>query len=315
MAPDDPTRGQQTRGQPARGQEEVPPPLPENPPPLPPEAAAPAKKPRRKPAQKNQQLYIAVFDDKLRRVPIGEGTLLIGRSRDVHLRVHDHLLSRKHCSLTRSGEELILTDLNSSNGTYVNGEKISTRSVVPDDIVEFGKTVLVIFDGEGWNRGEGMMNLRNPVKAQELVGRLREGGEGLEVLGEPLRTPDPGVRSRKGLSDEERAFLGWLEKAERRLLPDLVGEYLTHKLISLLVRRSPRVRGAFTSVLEAMMHPEFFSQFEDVDTMRAAIRELVHQELENLPKPNDLPEEPVDRGLLEPDDPIGTEEGDEDGSR
>ena len=52
------------------------------------------------PAESGRRIFLAVFDDKLRRIPVGEGTLLIGRSRDVHLRIHDHLLSRKHCALT-----------------------------------------------------------------------------------------------------------------------------------------------------------------------------------------------------------------------
>ncbi len=250
---------------------------------------------------KPRLIYIAVFDDKFRRIPVGEGTLLIGRSRDVHLRVHDHLLSRKHCALTRAADQVILSDLNSSNGTYVNGEKIWTRPLQIDDIIEFGKTVMVMFDGEGWNRGDGMMNLRNPVKAQELVQRLREGGIGLEVLGAPPQAPVGGVRAQKGLSPEERSFLVWLEKGERRLLPDLVGEYLTHKLISLLVRKSPRVRGAFTSVLEAMMRPEFFDRFSEVPEMRSAIRDLVRQELEELPAVTEDLDAPADRGLLEPE--------------
>ena len=168
----------------------------------------------------SRKLYLAIFDDTLRRVPIGEGTLILGRSRDVHLRIHDHLLSRKHCAITRSGETAILSDLNSSNGTYVNGEKIGTRTLQVDDIIEFGKTVLVMFDGEGWNRGDGLMNLRNPVKAQELVQRLREGGVGLDVLGEPAAPRDSGVRPQKGLTGDERAFLSWLEQGERQLLPD-----------------------------------------------------------------------------------------------
>ena len=267
------------------------------------------------PAKTGRQLYLAIFDDTLRRVPIGEGTLIIGRSRDVHLRIHDHLLSRKHCAITRSGNTAILSDLNSSNGTYVNGEKIGTQTLQVDDIIEFGKTVLVMFDGEGWNRGDGMMNLRNPVKAQELVQRLREGGVGLDVLGEPASPAKGGVRSQKGLTDDERAFLAWLEKGERQLLPDLVGEYLTHKLISLLVRRSSRVRGAFTAVLEGMMRPEFFQRFDDVPAMREAIRDLVRRELADLPVlPGDSElSPPVDRGLLEDSD-LPVIEGDSDDS-
>jgi len=267
------------------------------------------------PAEKERRLYVAVFDDKLRRIPVGEGTLLIGRSRDVHLRVHDDLLSRKHCALTRAGDQVILSDLNSSNGTYVNGERVGTRPLAIDDIIEFGKTVMVLFDGEGWHRGDGLLDLRNPVKAQELVQRLREGGVGLEVLGTPSPLPPPGVRTHKGLSDEERAFLLWLEKSERKHLPDLVGEYLTHKLISLLVRRSPRVRGAFTAVLETMMRPQFFQRFGDVRAMRSAIRDLVREELEDLPATPEESDPPADRGLLEPEAELAGEEGDSDAER
>ncbi len=266
-------------------------------------------------ASQSCQLYLAVFDDQLRRIPIEDGTLIIGRSRNSHLRIHDHLLSRKHCTLTRTGEHVLLSDLNSSNGSYVNGERVSTAQLTVDDIVEFGKTVMVIFDGEGWSRGDGMLNLRNPVKAQELVQRLREGGVGIEVQGSPPAPPDPGIRSQKGLTVDERNFLAWLEQGERNILPDLVGEYLNHKLISLLVRKSPRVRSAFTSVLESMMRPEFFKQVDDVSELRKVVRTLVEEELADLPRELLEAEALEDRGLLEPDpEPLSDEEGGSDAS-
>ncbi len=269
-------------------------------------------KPEEDPAS---QLYLAVFDDQLRRIPIEDGTLIIGRSRNSHLRIHDHLLSRKHCTLTRTGEQVLLSDLNSSNGSYVNGERVSTAQLSVDDIIEFGKTVMVIFDGEGWSRGDGMMNLRNPVKAQELVQRLREGAVGIEVMGSPPAAPDSGIRSQKGLTVDERNFLAWLEQGERNILPDLVGEYLNHKLISLLVRKSPRVRGAFTSVLESMMRPEFFKRFDTVSDMRKVVRNLIEEELADLPKESAEIDVLEDRGLLEPEpESLLGEEGEIDAS-
>lgn len=243
------------------------------------------------------QFHLAIFDDGLRSIELGEGTLLIGRSKRNQLTLQDTLLSRKHCSLTCRGETLTLVDLNSSNGTYVNGERIGSRELQIDDIVELGKTVLVVFDGASWTRGEGLVNLRNPVKAQELVQRLRDGGVP-KSNGPSASSAIDGIRGQKGLSEMEKGFLKWLERGENRLLPGLVADYLTHKLVSLLVRNSTNVRAAFTTVLEDMMRPEFFQEFGEVSDLRESIRQLVAQELDEL-RAEDCPPDPEDRGLLE----------------
>ncbi len=116
-------------------------------------------------AQATSRFYLGIFDDHLRGIPVHPGTILIGRSKSNHLQLHDHLLSRKHCSLNLVADHLTLVDLNSSNGTFVNGECIGTRELAVDDIVELGKTVMVVYDGNTWGQGRGMMNLRNPLKA------------------------------------------------------------------------------------------------------------------------------------------------------
>ena len=50
---------------------------------------------------------------------------VIGRNSEATLQVHDSAMSRLHCRLEYVGGKLILTDLNSSNGTFVNGQRIS----------------------------------------------------------------------------------------------------------------------------------------------------------------------------------------------
>lgn len=248
-------------------------------------------------------MHLAIFDDHLRSFPLTDGTLVVGRSKRNHLRLHDHLLSRKHCSLTLHNGRLTLVDLNSSNGTFVNGERVATRELAVDDLIELGKTIMVVFDGSSWRRGEGLLNLRNPMKAQELVHRLHDGSRVVRASQPPAAGgPRNGVRPRKGLDERERAFLRWLEGGESRLLPDLVTDYLTHKLVSLLVRNSLPIRSAFTTVLEEMMRPEFFQRFDDVAAMRRDIRALVHEELSDLrDDPPGVQLAGQDRGLLEPD--------------
>ncbi|MEE8143590.1 MAG: FHA domain-containing protein [Planctomycetota bacterium] len=251
------------------------------------------------PNEVSKSLYhLAIFDDHLRSVPLVSGTLLVGRSKTNHLQLNDDLLSRKHCSLTLNGERLTLVDLNSSNGTYVNGSRIGTQDLSIDDIVELGQSVLVIFDGRSWGRGEGLMNLRNPVKAQELVQILSNGGVALKRCRPIYPGPaEDGVRLQKGLTEKERAFLRWLERAENQLLPELVTDYLSHKLVSLLVRNSKPVRAAFTTVLEEMLKPEFVARFQDIHELRSAVRSQVAKELSEL---SGNPEVPAERDLLEP---------------
>ena len=50
---------------------------------------------------------------------------LVGRSRDASLKVPAALVSRKHCELYDEGGLLVVHDLGSSNGTFLNGERLS----------------------------------------------------------------------------------------------------------------------------------------------------------------------------------------------
>ena len=51
--------------------------------------------------------------------------VVIGRGTECDLMVHDAKASRRHCQLTRQGNAFLLTDLDSKNGTYVNGQRIT----------------------------------------------------------------------------------------------------------------------------------------------------------------------------------------------
>ena len=47
----------------------------------------------------------------------------VGRGVDNHLMLEDSAVSRKHCILKKKNDFYLLKDLNSSNGTWVNGER------------------------------------------------------------------------------------------------------------------------------------------------------------------------------------------------
>jgi pSer/pThr/pTyr-binding forkhead associated (FHA) protein len=67
-------------------------------------------------------------------------TTTVGRGEHNTLTIQDTTVSQTHCEILVWGEEVIVRDLNSTNGTYVNGERLQNqqRPVSPGQIVRFG---------------------------------------------------------------------------------------------------------------------------------------------------------------------------------
>lgn len=73
-------------------------------------------------------------------IPLNVRQFLIGREQDCHLRPNSDLVSRHHCVFTIDDFTVRVRDLGSTNGTYVNGERIQGQVVLkPGDNVVVGK--------------------------------------------------------------------------------------------------------------------------------------------------------------------------------
>jgi pSer/pThr/pTyr-binding forkhead associated (FHA) protein len=66
----------------------------------------------------------------------------IGRGPDNAIRIEDSTISHHHATIQLNGTEVILRDLNSTNGTRVNGQKITEAKLSHGDTVRFGKIEL-----------------------------------------------------------------------------------------------------------------------------------------------------------------------------
>jgi hypothetical protein len=69
---------------------------------------------------------------------VGDQPLIIGRSPDVAIVVNDTNVSRQHAEVWRTSEGVAIRDLQSTNGTYVNGHRVSAVSLSPRDDVTVG---------------------------------------------------------------------------------------------------------------------------------------------------------------------------------
>ena len=74
-------------------------------------------------------------------VPLGaDATVVIGRSRSCDLRLPSGDASRRHAEIVHTDQGFLLRDLASTNGTFVNGTRISEHVLCPGDCIEIGSS-------------------------------------------------------------------------------------------------------------------------------------------------------------------------------
>ena len=69
--------------------------------------------------------------------------ITIGREEGNVIQLNDERVSRFHAKIQLDHEQLVMTDLDSTNGTRVNGEDIQLRNLRFGDVIQIGRTVMV----------------------------------------------------------------------------------------------------------------------------------------------------------------------------
>ena len=92
----------------------------------------------------NVSLVMVKGDGSKKEAPITKLPVVIGRDEGVKFRIPTPAVSRKHCELLDDDGELVIKDLGSSNGTYVNGKRIKQTELSPGDLLAVGGIVFVV---------------------------------------------------------------------------------------------------------------------------------------------------------------------------
>jgi pSer/pThr/pTyr-binding forkhead associated (FHA) protein len=71
----------------------------------------------------------------------------VGRDSTNEIVINDAEISRRHARLTFQGGKYVLEDLGSTNGTFVNGQRLAgPRVLKPGEVVSFGEQIVMIFE-------------------------------------------------------------------------------------------------------------------------------------------------------------------------
>lgn len=92
---------------------------------------------------KGAVVWTPVLDTGGKRYPITRSRTIVGRGSEADITIDDTGISRKHVEIIWDGERAQLNDLGSTNGSKLNGERISKAPLPPDSVIDIGRTRIV----------------------------------------------------------------------------------------------------------------------------------------------------------------------------
>ncbi len=87
--------------------------------------------------------------------------MTIGRDSTNEIVINDAEVSRRHARLTFQGGKYVLEDLGSTNGTFVNGQRLAgPRVLKPGEVISFGEQIVLVFEAVNLDPGATMVSPR-----------------------------------------------------------------------------------------------------------------------------------------------------------
>jgi pSer/pThr/pTyr-binding forkhead associated (FHA) protein len=105
--------------------------------------------------------------------------IIIGRSSDLDMVLVEDMVSRRHAKITSTATDVYIQDLGSTNGTFVNGEKISRSRLNEGDRILVGTSIIKLVAADltssGQTEAEARRRLEAGANRQSMTGRPMSG--------------------------------------------------------------------------------------------------------------------------------------------
>jgi pSer/pThr/pTyr-binding forkhead associated (FHA) protein len=112
---------------------------------------------------------------------VPEKQIVVGRSSDLDMVLVEDMVSRKHARIAMQNDQIWIEDLGSTNGTFVNGEKIKRARLKEGDRVLIGTSILKLIAGDGSTDStdakiqlENVAAARRTSQARTMSGSIEE---------------------------------------------------------------------------------------------------------------------------------------------
>jgi len=106
-----------------------------------------SKQPSHKRNSRDACLVVINGVDLGKKYSLAQNSTLIGRSSKVDIQIDEDSISRNHAVIENYGDEIVVRDLNSTNGTYVNDYPIQQHRLMDGDQVKIGRTIFKFLSG------------------------------------------------------------------------------------------------------------------------------------------------------------------------
>ncbi|MCK5801097.1 MAG: diguanylate cyclase [Deltaproteobacteria bacterium] len=100
-----------------------------------------------RPQAKEACLVVIYGQDLGKKYNLDAPSLIVGRSSKSGIQIDQESVSRNHCKLINTGKAIILRDLGSTNGTYVNDEPLDEYVLRDGDLIKIGRTIFKFLTG------------------------------------------------------------------------------------------------------------------------------------------------------------------------
>src|SRR5512146_320830 len=91
--------------------------------------------------------------------PLDKNELFIGRDLSNDIVINDPEISRRHSRLFTQGNTFVIEDLGSTNGTFVNGQRLVGPNVLrPGDVITFGERMSLVYESSDFDQDATVVN-------------------------------------------------------------------------------------------------------------------------------------------------------------